>query len=169
MALRLQPLLDIPADPPVAAGNTYLVTGCAGFIGSHLSEALIERGDRVVGIDSFTDYYARGLKDDNIRELRKRPGFTLLEADLVDAPLPSLVGVVDGVFHLAAQPASAAAGAGRSASTCARTSWPRSACSRPLPTPASGSSSPPRRRSTATRPPTRPASRAPCDPSRRNA
>jgi nucleoside-diphosphate-sugar epimerase len=103
MALRLEPLLDIPADPPAAAGNTYLVTGCAGFIGSHLSEALIERGDRVVGIDSFTDYYARELKEDNLRELRTHPGFTLLEADLVDAPLPSLVGVVDGVFHLAAQ------------------------------------------------------------------
>jgi nucleoside-diphosphate-sugar epimerase len=104
MSLRLVPLLDIPADRPAAPGNTYLVTGCAGFIGSHLSEALIERGDRVVGIDSFTDYYARGLKDDNIRELRKRPGFTLLEADLADAPLASLVGVVDGVFHLAGQP-----------------------------------------------------------------
>lgn len=103
MALSLEPLLDIPADPPVP-GNVYLVTGCAGFIGSHLSEALIERGDRVVGIDSFTDYYARELKEDNLRELRRHPEFMLLEADLVDAPLPSLIGVVDGVFHLAAQP-----------------------------------------------------------------
>src|SRR5258706_14944339 len=104
MALTLEPLFDTRADPPVAVGKTYLVPGCAGFIGSHLSEALIERGDRVVGIDSFTDYYARELKEDNLRELRSHPGFTLLEADLVDAPLPSLIGVVDGVFHLAAQP-----------------------------------------------------------------
>src|SRR5258706_16080435 len=104
MALTLEPLFDIPADPPVAAGNTYLVTGCAGFIGSHLSEALIERGDRVVGIDSFTDYYARELKEDNLRELRRHPRFTLLEADLVEAPLASLVGGGDGVFPLAAQP-----------------------------------------------------------------
>jgi nucleoside-diphosphate-sugar epimerase len=104
MSLRLEPLLDIAADPPAAPRHTYLVTGCAGFIGSHLSEALLERGDRVVGIDSFTDHYSRQLKEDNLRELRRRPGFTLLEADLVDAPLPSLVGVADGVFHLAGRP-----------------------------------------------------------------
>ena len=43
--------------------RTYLVTGAAGFIGSHLCEALLERGDAVVGLDAFTDYYARADKE----------------------------------------------------------------------------------------------------------
>ena len=62
--------------------RTYLVTGAAGFIGSHLCEALLERGDRVVGLDAFTDYYARSDKEANLRGLRERPGFTLVEEDL---------------------------------------------------------------------------------------
>ena len=84
--------------------STYLVTGCAGFIGSHLAEALVRRGDAVVGIDSLTDYYARELKLANLEELLTLPRFTLLEADILDAPLGRLLADVDGVFHLAAQP-----------------------------------------------------------------
>ena len=55
---------------------TYVVTGCAGFIGSHLSEQLL---DSVVGIDSFTPYYARCLKEHNLGGLRTRSGFRMFE------------------------------------------------------------------------------------------
>jgi UDP-glucuronate 4-epimerase len=83
---------------------TYVVTGCAGFIGSHLAEVLIERGDRVIGVDVFTDYYPRARKEANLAGLRSRPEFTLLEADLADLALDDVFAGVDGVFHLAAQP-----------------------------------------------------------------
>lgn len=81
-----------------------LVTGCAGFIGSHLAEALIARGHEVVGIDCFTDYYARDLKEDNLRRLRFEPRFTLHEADLTTADLAPLVARVDLIYHQAGQP-----------------------------------------------------------------
>jgi len=74
----------------------YVVTGAAGFIGSHLAEALIARGDDVVGIDSFTDYYDPALKEDNARNLAVRR--LDLAADELD-----FTGF-DGVFHLAGQP-----------------------------------------------------------------
>jgi UDP-glucuronate 4-epimerase len=82
----------------------YVVTGCAGFIGSHLSQALLDRGDDVVGIDAFTDYYRREFKEANLALLLDRPGFTFLEADLVDLRLASLIAGTDGIFHLAARP-----------------------------------------------------------------
>jgi nucleoside-diphosphate-sugar epimerase len=81
-----------------------LVTGCAGFVGSHLSEALIARGHEVVGVDCFTDYYARAQKEDNLRRLRFEPRFTLHEADLATAELAPLVAGVDLVYHQAGQP-----------------------------------------------------------------
>ena len=80
-----------------------LVTGAAGFIGSHLSEALTESGADVVGVDCFTDYYARDVKERNLAALRARPGFTFVEADLQAAPLRQLLDGVTHVFHLAAQ------------------------------------------------------------------
>jgi len=82
----------------------YLVTGCAGFIGSHLSETLLERGDDVVGLDSFTDYYEREVKEANLAGLRDAGGFEFIEADLAEAELDAFVAGTDGVFHLAAQP-----------------------------------------------------------------
>jgi nucleoside-diphosphate-sugar epimerase len=81
-----------------------LVTGCAGFVGSHLSEALVARGHEVVGVDCFTDYYAREQKEDNLRRLRFEPRFTLHEADLATADLAPLVAGVDLVYHQAGQP-----------------------------------------------------------------
>ena len=84
--------------------SRYLVTGCAGFIGSHLAHDLLERGDDVIGIDSFTDYYPRSLKESNAARASGRPGFSLREVDLVEAELEPLLDGVDGVFHLAAQP-----------------------------------------------------------------
>jgi nucleoside-diphosphate-sugar epimerase len=74
----------------------YAVTGAAGFIGSHLAEALAAAGHDVVGIDCFTDYYDLGLKDENARALDVRR-LDLAEDELDLAPF-------DGVFHLAAQP-----------------------------------------------------------------
>jgi len=74
----------------------YVVTGAAGFIGSHLSEALLARGDEVVGVDCFTDYYDPALKEENAR------GIDVRRVDLAEDSL-DLDGV-DGVFHLAGQP-----------------------------------------------------------------
>jgi UDP-glucuronate 4-epimerase len=84
--------------------SRYLITGAAGFLGSHLAEAVLDSGSEVVGIDSFTDYYARDRKETNVARARVRTGFSLLELDLADADLTGLVAEVDGVFHLAAQP-----------------------------------------------------------------
>ena len=58
----------------------------------------------MVGLDAFTDYYPRPLKEANLDEARGRKGFELVEADLAQAPLHELVDGADGVFHLAAQP-----------------------------------------------------------------
>lgn len=82
----------------------YLVTGCAGFVGSHLSERLLERGDTVRGVDAFTDYYERSVKEGNLSALREADGFELAEADLAEESLEPLLDGVDGIFHLAAQP-----------------------------------------------------------------
>ncbi len=76
--------------------SRYLVTGAAGFIGSHLTESLLARGDEVVAVDSFTDYYDPSLKEENAQ------AFDVERLDVADEALP-LEGV-DGVFHLAAQP-----------------------------------------------------------------
>ena len=80
-----------------------LVTGAAGFIGSHLAEALVKRGADVVGVDCFTDYYAREIKERNLVALRSGPRFQFVEATLQVADLDSLLDGVTHVFHLAAQ------------------------------------------------------------------
>ena len=81
-----------------------LVTGAAGFIGSHLSERLLRDGATVIGLDALTDYYSRDRKERNLIDLRGRAGFTFTEASLSDADLSSLLDDVTHVFHLAAQP-----------------------------------------------------------------
>jgi UDP-glucose 4-epimerase len=80
-----------------------LVTGAAGFIGSHLSGALLDRGAQVVGLDCFTDYYPRPIKEANLDQNRNREGFEFVEARIQDADLPSLLDGITHVFHLAAQ------------------------------------------------------------------
>jgi UDP-glucuronate 4-epimerase len=75
-----------------------LVTGGAGFIGSHLTENLCARGDDVIAVDSFTDYYDPERKRENAR------GIDVVELDLETADLDLLIGAVDRVFHLAGQP-----------------------------------------------------------------
>jgi UDP-glucose 4-epimerase len=80
-----------------------LVTGAAGFIGSHLAERLVELGHDVVGVDCFLDYYPRAVKERNLRFLGGRPRFRSVEEDLSRADLAPLVAGVDWVFHQAAQ------------------------------------------------------------------
>ncbi len=80
-----------------------LVTGTAGFIGSNLSTALLARGAEVVGIDCFTDYYARETKEGNLAPLLKTPGYRFVEGALQTADLNALLDGVTHVFHLAAQ------------------------------------------------------------------
>lgn len=80
----------------------FLVTGAAGFIGSHLSEALIARGHEVTGIDNFDPFYARDVKERNLSGLQKLRGFRFVEADVARDPMP-LEGS-EAVIHLAAKP-----------------------------------------------------------------
>lgn len=80
-----------------------LVTGVAGFIGSHLVSALLDRGASVTGLDCFTDYYPRPIKDANLDVNRRRPGFRFVEDRIQDANLDQLLNGVTHVFHLAAQ------------------------------------------------------------------
>ena len=77
-----------------------LVTGCAGFIGSHLVDKLLEQGYEVIGIDCFTDYYARVIKEANISTTHKNAKFEFIEEDILNMDKFPEVGYV---FHLAAQ------------------------------------------------------------------
>ncbi len=81
-----------------------VVTGAAGFIGSHLCEALVARDHDVVGIDCFTDYYDARIKRDNLAALSSSPRFRLIEAPLATADLAGALAGASVVFHLAAQP-----------------------------------------------------------------
>ncbi|HYZ30605.1 MAG TPA: NAD-dependent epimerase/dehydratase family protein [Thermoleophilaceae bacterium] len=92
------------APSPAPRRPRALVTGCAGFLGSRLAEELLGRGWSVLGVDSFTDYYARPLKERNVTGLRDAPGFELRELDLAQHDLTGLLDGIDVVFHLAAQP-----------------------------------------------------------------
>lgn len=81
-----------------------LVTGAAGFIGSHLCERLLAEGHEVIGLDAFIPYYPRALKEANLATARAQRRFRFHEIDLrVDPIDPALAGV-DVVFHLAAMP-----------------------------------------------------------------
>ena len=80
-----------------------LVTGAAGFIGSHLAEQLIADGASVVGLDCFADYYARDVKEANLAALRRHAGFRFVETTIQAADWPALLPGVTHVFHLAAQ------------------------------------------------------------------
>jgi len=84
------------------APSHALVTGVAGFIGSHLADRLLADGVRVTGVDCFTDYYDVALKRRNLETARAHPAFAMLELDLGAADLAALPEV-DVVFHQAAQ------------------------------------------------------------------
>ena len=80
-----------------------LVTGAAGFVGSHLCERLVARGDSVMGVDCFTPYYDRAAKQANA-ELVRIAGVELVELDLRTGDVLQLLDGIDVVFHLAGQP-----------------------------------------------------------------
>ena len=86
------------------SGGHVVVTGVAGFIGSHLAEALIERGHEVVGIDCFTPAYPPAAKRRNLAQLVGHPAFRLVEGDLVTLALDAWLEGAEVVFHQAAQP-----------------------------------------------------------------
>ena len=81
-----------------------LVTGAAGFIGSHLSERLLEEGLHVVGVDRLSDYYDPAVKLANIRNLTGGNGFTFVEGDVRNVARPEFLDGIDVVYHLAGQP-----------------------------------------------------------------
>jgi UDP-glucose 4-epimerase len=81
-----------------------VITGVAGFIGSHLAEKLLSLGHQVVGLDKFLDNYPREFKESNLSHFIKHPSFEFIGDDLVDVELPQLLNQTDYVFHLAAQP-----------------------------------------------------------------
>ena len=80
-----------------------LITGAAGFIGSHLTTALLARGARVTGLDCFTDYYPRFIKEMNLAVNAGRDGYHFIEGSIQAADLPALLEGKTHVFHLAAQ------------------------------------------------------------------
>lgn len=80
-----------------------LVTGAAGFIGSHLCDRLLEHGHEVIGIDCFTDYYPRAAKSTNLSSPRARARFRFVESSIQEAGWDTLLDGVTHVFHLAAQ------------------------------------------------------------------
>ena len=80
-----------------------LVTGVAGFIGSHLAERLLADGHEVCGIDAFIDYYPRSFKERNMEAARAWKNFTFVEGNLLDVNLSPLLEGVEWVFHQAAQ------------------------------------------------------------------
>ena len=86
--------------------SKVLITGAAGFIGSHLAHRLLDRGDEVVGVDNLNDYYDVRLKEDRLARLRPRENFSFHRLDVADRPgMEALFGGlnVDRVVHLAAQ------------------------------------------------------------------
>ena len=85
--------------------SKILVTGCAGFVGSHLCERLLEADFDVVGLDSLTDYYDPKVKLDHLNSLRKNPNFQFIMADVLNVEAyQSVLNEAVMVFHLAAQP-----------------------------------------------------------------
>jgi UDP-glucuronate 4-epimerase len=83
-----------------------LVTGAAGFIGSHLCERLLAEGHDVTGLDAFIPYYPRAVKERNLAGLRREPRFRFVQADLRDADLAPLVADADAVVNEAGMPGS---------------------------------------------------------------
>jgi nucleoside-diphosphate-sugar epimerase len=80
-----------------------VVTGVAGFIGSHLADSLLADGHEVLGVDAFVDYYPRPVKERNLAQARDQRGFKLVEGALQDLDLRGILDGAAQVFHLAAQ------------------------------------------------------------------
>jgi UDP-glucuronate 4-epimerase len=100
------PFLALPPGPrnDLRPGRRYIVTGCAGFIGSHLTEALSSLGCSVLGVDAFTDNYPREIKERNLNRCFRVGDVGFAELDLATDGLEALLDGVAGVFHLAGRP-----------------------------------------------------------------
>src|SRR5919198_5845719 len=85
------------------APTKVVITGAAGFIGSHLTEACLAQGWDVTAIDSMTTYYSPAAKVANALAFSSHPRCTHLEQDLLDLDLPALTEEAEHIFHLAAQ------------------------------------------------------------------
>ena len=83
---------------------SIVVTGAAGFIGSHLCERLVEDGENVIGLDNFSTYYARPLKQANLHRVHQAPNFRFIEADLCKQDIRGALDESVAVFHLAGRP-----------------------------------------------------------------
>jgi len=81
-----------------------LVTGVAGFIGSHLAERLLKEGFQVIGLDSFLDYYPKKIKENNLKGLVSDNKFTFIEGSIFELNLKEILKRVDAIFHQAAIP-----------------------------------------------------------------
>ncbi len=82
---------------------THIVTGVAGFIGSHLAETILKQDDRIIGIDQINDYYDVNQKKANIADLQKYSNFEFIKADIQELNWLELLKDVDVVYHQAAQ------------------------------------------------------------------
>jgi nucleoside-diphosphate-sugar epimerase len=87
----------------LAPDRAVVVTGCAGFIGSHVCEALLALGCRVTGVDCLTDYYEPAQKRANLADFLDHERFTFVAENLLDCDLPALLDGAVACFHLAAQ------------------------------------------------------------------
>ncbi len=99
----LRPSLPAAVNDVLTPGASVVVTGCAGFIGSHISEALLSLGCKVTGVDSLTDYYDPAQKRDNLSGFVDHPDFTFRHEDLNDLDATELLAGARACFHLAAQ------------------------------------------------------------------
>ena len=82
---------------------THIVTGVAGFIGSHLAETILQQGDRIIGVDQINDYYDVKQKKANVAHLKQYSGFKFIEADIQQLEWLKLLKDVDVIYHQAAQ------------------------------------------------------------------
>src|SRR4051812_24029237 len=84
--------------------NSVLVTGCAGFIGSHLTDALLKHGYKVIGVDNYDPFYSQALKKENLSNAFANKNFSFYEADITDRnALENIKEDIAIVIHLAAK------------------------------------------------------------------
>ncbi|MBS1512380.1 MAG: NAD-dependent epimerase/dehydratase family protein [Bacteroidetes bacterium] len=83
--------------------DTIVVTGCAGFIGSHVCELLLAKGYKVIGVDNFDPFYNRSVKENNLKNFLAHPGFSFYEADLCNGMEFIKENDIHAVIHLAAK------------------------------------------------------------------
>lgn len=89
--------------------DTIFVTGCAGFIASHVCELLLKKGFKVIGVDNFDPFYPRHIKEENLSHFIDHPNFTFYEADICNGLHEVQEENITAVLHLLPRPAYAPA------------------------------------------------------------